>query len=161
MSHVKEVSLTQTAVGRGSAGSHVTHMNRSCVMWMSHVSRCTQIAVRRGCARVQGWKHGHWIRGTLRCQDLSQQVYSMKLLIRMCDMTLSYVWRDSFVCVTWLIRMCDVTHSYVCHDSFVCVTWLIRMCDMTHSYVCHDSFVCVPRGTLRCHDVCQQVDLLY
>ena len=25
--------------------------------------------------------------------------------------------------VTWLIRMCDMTHSYVWHDAFICVTW--------------------------------------
>ena len=56
-------------------------------------------------------------------------------------MTHSYVWHDSFICVTWLIHMCDKTRSYVWHDSFVCVTWLIRMCDMTHSYVWHDSFL--------------------
>jgi len=29
------------------------------------------------------------------------------------DMTHSYEWHDSFVCVSWLIRMCDMTHSYV------------------------------------------------
>ena len=29
-------------------------------------------------------------------------------------------------------RVCDMTHSYVWHDSFICVTWLIHMCDMTH-----------------------------
>jgi len=52
------------------------------------------------------------------------------------------VWRDAFICVTWLIHMCDMTHSYVRHDSFICVTWLIHMCDMTHSYVWHDSFIC-------------------
>jgi len=51
-------------------------------------------------------------------------------------MTHSYVWHDSFICVT--------THSYVWHDSFICVLWLIHMCAMTHSYVCHDSFICVP-----------------
>ena len=59
----------------------------------------------------------------------------------------SYVWHDSFVCVTWLIpmcdmthSMCDMTHSYVWHDSFICVNWLIHICDMTHSYVWHESF---------------------
>ena len=57
-------------------------------------------------------------------------------------MTHSFVWHDSFICVTWLIHMCDMTHSYVWHDSFICVTWLIHMCDMTHSYVWHDSFTC-------------------
>ena len=79
-------------------------------------------------------------------------------------MTHSYVWHDSFICVTWLIHMCDMTHSYVWHDSFICVTWLIRMCDVTE-FICgtwlnrmcvgvekqrlrranhpwHDSFVC-------------------
>jgi len=72
----------------------------------------------------------------------------------MCDMTHSYVWHDSFLCVTWLIPMCDMTHSYVWHDSLICVSWLINMWDMTHSYVWHDSFatsyvwhdsfICVP-----------------
>jgi len=74
----------------------------------------------------------------------------MTWLVRTCDLTHSYVWHDSFICVTWLVRKCDIlirtcdmTHSYVWHDSFVCVTWLIHMCDLTHSYVWHDSFVCV------------------
>ena len=51
----------------------------------------------------------------------------------MCDMTHSYVWQNSFICVTWLIHMCDMTRYicvtwliiYVWHDSFTCVTWLI------------------------------------
>ena len=71
---------------------------------------------------------------------------------------------DSFICVTWLIHKCDMTHSYVWHDSFlcvslgplclqvrggwglwmpdsfICVTWLIHKYDVTHSYVWHDSF---------------------
>ena len=90
-------------------------------------------------------------------------------LIRMCDATCLHVWRDSFICVTWLtkrswkagvkmplyvchdsfvcvtwiIHMCHVTCWNVWHDSFICVTWLIRMCDMTHSYVWRDSFICV------------------
>jgi len=64
-------------------------------------------------------------------------------LIHMCDMTHSYVWSASSICVTQPIHMCDLAHSYVWHDSFACVTWLIRMCDMTHSYACHDSFIFV------------------
>ena len=28
----------------------------------------------------------------------------------------------SSICATWLIRMCDMTHSYVWHDSLICVT---------------------------------------
>ena len=46
-----------------------------------------------------------------------------------CDMTHSYVWHDSFICVTWLIHLCDMTHSYVWHGSFICVAWLIHTCD--------------------------------
>jgi len=48
----------------------------------------------------------------------------------------SYVWHDSFICVTWLIRMCDMTHSYTW-------AWLIHMCDIPCSYVWHDSYLCV------------------
>jgi len=56
------------------------------------------------------------------------------------DMTHSYVWHDSFICVIWHIHMCDMTHSYVWHDSFICVTWPIHMCDMTHSsFKCHST----------------------
>jgi len=80
----------------------------------------------------------------------------------MCDMTPSYVWHDSFICVTWLIHMCvtwlihmftwDMTqlpnikrHATLWHDSFICVTWLLHMGDMTHSdlhesiHMWHDS----------------------
>jgi len=67
------------------------------------------------------------------------------------------VWRDLFICVTWLIHTCDMTYSSVWHDSgqwiyssgnfihlylwydsFMCLIWLIRICDMTHSHVWHD-----------------------
>ena len=73
------------------------------------------------------------------------------------DMTHSYVWHDSFICVTWfvynvfirlvlvdsfihwviwqciILLMWHMTYAYVWHDSFLCVTWIIYMCDMTHS----------------------------
>jgi len=47
-----------------------------------------------------------------------------------------YMWRDSFICVTWLIHMCDVTH-WCCWTHIICVTWLIHMYKVTHSYICH------------------------
>jgi len=91
-------------------------------------------------------------------------------LMYMCDLTHSYVWHDtlicvtcrsashlhhtcclccvftwrshdSFVCVTGLIHMCDMTRSYVRHDSFIFVTRLIHMCDMTRLYLWHDPFI--------------------
>jgi len=54
-----------------------------------------------------------------------------------------HVGHDRFICVTSLIRMCDMTDSYMWHDSFICVRRLVHMCDMTHVYVWHDSFICV------------------
>jgi len=70
-------------------------------------------------------------------------------------MTHSYVWHDSFICVTWLIHTCDMTHSCVWHDSFICVTRLSHICDMTHLRECHGTFVsmkCVGFGVcgLKC-----------
>ena len=56
--------------------------------------------------------------------------------------TPSHACRDTFTNVTWLIYMCDMTQSYMwrdSHGSFMCVTWLIRMRAMTHSHVWHDS----------------------
>jgi len=88
----------------------------------------------------------------------------------MCGMTLSYVWHNAFICVTWLIKYtCDLTHLYAWHDAFTWATWLIHMCqcnmtwhdpftcvtwlvhfdtgvhtcDIIHSYVWDDSFICV------------------
>ena len=58
----------------------------------------------------------------------------------------SGVFRQRYCCYCAcrkIIHMCDMTHSYVWHDSFICVTWLIHMCDMTRSYVWYDSSICV------------------
>ena len=41
-------------------------------------------------------------------------------------MAFSYVWHDSFICVTWLVHMCDMTHSYVTWR-IQHVTWRIHM----------------------------------
>jgi len=50
-------------------------------------------------------------------------------------LTHSYVWRGSFICVTYLLHVRDMMCSYVWHNSFAGVTWLNHMCDMTQSYV--------------------------
>jgi len=89
---------------------------------MSHVNAC----MNESCHTYE-WVTGHiWT---------IYRFVPLRLQLQLCDVTTSYVWRGSFVCVTWLIHMCDMAHLYVRHDSFICVTWLIRMCDMTHSYV--------------------------
>jgi len=69
------------------------------------------------------------------------QVTYFLYMLNSCDPFFVYVWRDSFICVTWLIHMCVVTHSYVWHNSFTCVwhdlglwvTWLIHEWGKTHS----------------------------
>jgi len=73
------------------------------------------------------------------------------VLILMRNMWSAYIWRDAFICVTWLIHICDGTHSNVWHDSFlsviwlicICVTWCNHICDMTDSFVWHDSLICM------------------
>ena len=70
-------------------------------------------------------------------------------LVHMCDMTCSCVWHDSCVtwlvhvfAMTHLWVCYDMTHSYVWRDSFIRVTWLIHMCTLselaarTHCSVC-------------------------
>jgi len=69
--------------------------------------------------------------------------------IRMCDMRI-HMWHDSFICATGLIHMCDLTHSCVQQDEFTCAAWLIHMFDMTRSYVRQDSFICVTWLTHMC-----------
>jgi len=58
-----------------------------------------------------------------------------------CDIAHSYMWHGSFV--TWLIRLCGMAHSYMWHGSFIYVTWLIHICDMAHSCMWHGSFMYV------------------
>ena len=54
------------------------------------------------------------------------------------------MWRDLFICVTWLVHMCDMTRSYVFHNEFtihMCALYLVHMCDMTRLRAWHDSFI--------------------
>ena len=45
----------------------------------------------------------------------------------------SYVWRDSFICVTWLIHVCG-------GSNFICVKCCIRVCDISHSFLVSSVF---------------------
>jgi len=57
---------------------------------------------------------------------------SLVYVARRIDMC-THVWRDLFICVTWLVHTCDVTHLYVARlirmcthlwrALFICVTW--------------------------------------
>ena len=63
------------------------------------------------------------------------------ICIHMHAVTHSYLWRESYVSVTWLVYMCSMTLPCVLRDLFNYASWLIRMRDMTRLYVCHDSFI--------------------
>ena len=56
------------------------------------------------------------------------------------------VGRDAFIPVTWILHMLNATHSYVWHDSFkcvTCVTWLIYTWDTAHILLCVCVCMCV------------------
>jgi len=59
--------------------------------------------------------------------DMTQSFVRVTWLIRVCDVTDSYVWHDSFKSVKRLIQISDIT-PYVWHDAFIRVTWLIHIC---------------------------------
>ena len=68
------------------------------------------------------------------------------VLRKLCDVTLSCVWRDMYKNKTRSAVLC-VTHSYV-YDTFMCYKYIYMcvnhsyVCDMTHSYV-YGAFICV------------------
>ena len=99
---------------------------RSCVPWLVHTVTRVYTVCLGSYIQYVPWLIHKWD---------NRWIYSSRVHIP------SYVWHDSFICVTWIIHACDMTHSYVWHDSFICVPWLIRMCDMTHSYVCRDTCI--------------------
>ena len=92
--------------------------------------------------------HGSWMwrdsmtyetRLILMCDRTHLCVRVISYMVRGCDATHSYVWQDSFICVTWRIPMwivqlpADMCESY--RTWFVEVTRLNDIWDTTHSYV--------------------------
>jgi len=113
---------------------HVTWFIHKCDIY---VMSCLWIHSAKGC--TNSWRY---------CWQLVMQWWCMCDMIHLSDMTHSYVWHDSFICVTWRIHMCDMTEMllaivnvvvvHVCHDSFTsvtCVLWFIHKWDMTRGLV--------------------------
>jgi len=106
-----------------------------CCKVLQGVARCCSV-----CDRINAYMR----HASITCESISLIVTCV-----WCVAWLNDVSRNSFRRVTWPIQIC-MSPSFVWHDSFICVTWLIHMCDMTHSYVWlshayvrHDPCVCV------------------
>ena len=132
--------------------SHVTRMNESCYtyewvmphIWLRHATHTHRSTRPFDAMRSLGSPH---------CSPPHR-----------CPMTPSYlttwhltlVWDMTRSKVAWLIHTCNMTRSYVWRDSCICDTWLIHMCDMNPSYEWHDSFIHVHNDDMTHHTVMSQ-----
>jgi len=123
--------------------SCVWHDSSVCVRFLMHMCDMTRICM---CHTTHSYvsvtPHVSLLCGTLVCARHD----SFTCVTCMCDMTHSYVWHDSCICVRFLIHIHCTRGDGVAdivrwrdtwHDSFICVTWLIHMCAMTRNYMCH------------------------
>ena len=93
--------------------SHVSHMNKSCRtlecqtsnMWMSHVAHMNESF--------------HTYEYMCPCHVGLIETNKRRLGRGILDMTHSYVWHDSFICVTWLIHLCDTQKTSHTYDWFM------------------------------------------
>jgi len=93
-----------------------------------------------------------------------RSMFYKRALLKMRDVTHSYVWHDSSIRVEWHIHMCDMSHLHVWHDSFICAACIIYICSYLYkevtatrlqqeayetkkkswfAYLLHDSSICV------------------
>ena len=133
-----------------------TYSNQTKIVIWIWTARCQEIQISwrgrfQGCGIFSGDSH------VFRMCDMTYSyVWHDSLSARVCSSHLRhlYEWLESFTCVLWLVRMRDMTHSYMFYALSVCVTWLIfgpcvlvassaPICNQTHLYAWHDSFVCV------------------
>jgi len=141
-----------------------------CVEWLIPMCNLTHSYLRRDLFICVTWlismcdmTHSRWHDSCMCYTTYSYVIWLFHMWHDsfICDMTHSYVWHDSFTCVTWLLQNAwvdscvawliwgDMTHScvtYVWHDLFICITQWIRG-DMTHSHVTynrmwHDLITC-------------------
>ena len=138
-----------------------THVKESCCSWMSHVIHThthtihhsgaisnsfpshiwvSDVAVEWAMLQLNASCHTHTHTHTYHSwywHD-QQQLCPKPSLPRGSRVPIhSYVWHDSFMCVTWLVHMGDTTHSYVWHVCDMTHSYVWHVCDMTHSYVWH------------------------
>jgi len=135
MSHVWMVHVTRMNDPRHTYQSVMSHM---CECVLAYTSECvlshtemSHIVHKIASCHTHKWvmvhiymSHGTHINEPCRLDSFTSVpwlTYMRTMPLRMCDMTHSCVWYDSFVCVTWLMQICAMTNSH--------------MWDMTHPYV--------------------------
>jgi len=154
--HSRLCGMTRSYARRDACMALKIDVSFTCVTRMDHVTGWRRPI---GCLTFRG--HFPHKSPMISCsfpeRDLQLETSSASLL-PCSDMTHSYVWHDSLICVTWLTHMCDMTHSYLCdmtrsytwrdsymtlkhknsrNNSFTRVTRLNHVRDMTHSCVWH------------------------
>jgi len=118
---------------------YVRHDSFVCVTWHIQQHDCHVHDVRHKKHRHLYVRHDSLICATRHIQQHYCHVHDVRnknTVTCMCDVTHSYVWRDTFICVHWISCTRCTTQKT---PPLVCVTWLIRMCDAKHSFVCIDS----------------------
>ena len=85
--------------------SFMCDMTTTCTLWRARDTLCVHST------HIHETRRTHDRVMSCACRQIRQEPSSV------CDVTHSCVWRDSFMCVTWLIHVCDVTHSCVWHTS--------------------------------------------
>jgi len=130
--------------------SHGTNIYEPCDTYecvMGHIWSIYVVHVHASCDTYEWVMSYIWLSLSHICMS---HTCDMSHLYVIYDVTHSYMWHYSFICVTWLIRICDMTHPYMWHDSSIHVPWLIHMRDVTHSYMQHDLNICVTWLVYKC-----------
>jgi len=106
--HVTHISMSHTFLCHAHFYEMKSHVHE-CVMWKNVCGMTHSLA----------WRH-----------------ITMSHTFLWHDVSHSYVWCDSFICITMSHTFLwhDVSFAWMSHVIDVCVTWRIHMCDVCRSY---------------------------
>jgi len=105
---------------------YVCHNSTWCVTWLIHMCETT---------------HGNTHYNTRCNTHCNTNCMAVSRVEHMCDMTHTYVWHDSYICVRLLIHPCAMTHVHVWRDP--CTSLCHAYCRWYLSYVWYDPSISV------------------